>query len=181
MDADWQIWVSIAAAAAAWAAVPAAFYAAHLARRGLDIEAAREKRHEPRLSISVTDSFCRADHHDGTRLYGFALLVANASASSNAIMSAELHVNYELAVGQVVHAVLMPIEADTGKETKTLVLPLTVPPNAAESGWLFFQMDGTTAREHRIRDYSVVLVDAHGTASDARIIIVRELMDAPEA
>lgn len=180
---DPSLWISTAAAVAAWIAVWFAYVSARTAARAFQLSNSQEERRRPQLVPYLADGYVRRRDRETGRVYAISLSVSNPTDSDNAVARVELQVRYT--TQQHVQLTLkLPhdesLRAELNRpDLSTLTPPVRVNAHGTVAGWVFFGLTQAIIGDGVIEGYKVLLTDSHGAVSQVAPIIMRELADAP--
>lgn len=134
----------------------------------------------PQLHLYLNDAFVRRPAATRGRLYVFAVSVTNSSSTDNALVRAELQLQYLTDIGSVVTLRAQSSSGDGDGQSIPLqastTLPLNLPARSAATCTFSFKLDEAVLGTARVLREDLVLTDAHGIETTAQCIL-RELVD----
>jgi len=161
-------WTEVAAAAAALVALVLSAKSNGTSRAALRLAQQQEQRRRPAVA-----PYLRAHRQerlpDAVTQYSFDITLGSQSDTDNAIVEAELHLNYRVDDA----AVTAKIPQDPDHVTGDLVLPLKLGARDAMSGCCRFKVNDGVLNGAMVDLFAVVLVDTFGKAHRVEAQILR--------
>ena len=173
MEIALKYWTDIATATAAIVALAVSLWSLFYAHASLALAKTQERRKAPQLSATLLSGDYTVDDISGQRTYHIQLSVSNLSDADNAIIRAELRLEYRLQDGTELTARLQPMQGEG-----QLPFPHRIAAHDAVAGWCRYRVVPAILSGNRIERYAVELTDTHGEVVVVIPQILSERRDA---
>lgn len=173
----WMVWIPVASAVIAGAALAVSLASHRVSRRALALTKQQEERRTARLDLSVSQSISWRPEGRGRRWIAVEALAVNPTDRDGAIVEAELNATYQPSVGsELVVKVPHSSDAVLPQDRLALDIPVPIPANGAIKGWFIFELDDHLINAP-IDRFDVVVRDSRGPVERLEVWIMHEVED----